>query len=256
MKVLIIEDEKPSADKLIRHLKALDSRIGVLDVLDTIDKAVRWLQQYQAELIFLDIHLADGVSFKIFEHLQQQGITHMQTPIIFTTAYDEYAIQAFKLNSIDYLLKPVSKRELQTSLEKYKQLKSQQQAPEQNLKALMLSLQKPTYRKRFMVSYGQTIKSIEVAEIAYFYAHEKLVQMLSFQNQKYIVDYTMQQLEDTLDPEQFFRINRKFIVNIDAIAQMYTYSKSRVKLDLKPQNQMEAVVSVERSPDFKAWLNR
>ncbi|MEK6478197.1 LytTR family DNA-binding domain-containing protein [Catalinimonas sp. 4WD22] len=256
MQVLIIEDEKPAADKLIRSLQHIDSKIEVTATLASIKQAVSWFQENRADLIFLDIHLSDGVSFKIFEQLQQLGIEHIQTPIIFTTAYDEYAIEAFKLNSIDYLLKPVSRRDLEASLRKYQRLQGQNQPPQQDLKSLLDSLRKPAYKKRFMVSFGQRMKSIDTDQIAYFYAHDKLVQMLTLDKQKYVVDHTIQQLDDMLDPDSFFRINRKFIVNIEAIVEMHSYSKSRVKLDLRPESPMEAVVSVERSSDFKSWLDR
>jgi DNA-binding LytR/AlgR family response regulator len=256
MKVLIVEDEKPAADKLIRSLRRIDEHIEVLDVLDSVDKTVSWLRQQQADLIFLDIHLSDGLSFQVFEQLQAHGIQQIDTPIIFTTAYDEYAIQAFKLNSIDYLLKPIGRRELESSLAKYQRLQPASAGLSQDMQSLLESLQQPRYKKRFMVSYGQRMKSVHTEDVAYFYAHEKMVFMLTFENQQFVLDQTIGELEDVLDPEHFFRINRKFIVNIDAIVQMHAYSKSRVKLDLKPQNQLEAVVSVDRSPDFKAWLDR
>jgi len=256
MQVLIIEDEQPAAEKLIRSLQRIDENIVILGVLDSVQKAAEWLKKNKADLIFLDIHLSDGVSFKIFEKLEQEGIRQIDTPIIFTTAYDEYAIQAFKLNSIDYLLKPIGRRELEASLEKYQRLQQQPAEVSQDMRSLLESLQQPRYKKRFMVSYGQRMKSIHSDEVAYFYAHEKMVFMLTLKGQQYIIDQTITEVEEVMDPERFFRINRKFIVNIEAIEQMHAYSKSRVKLDLKPQNQMEAVVSVDRSSDFKAWLDR
>jgi len=255
MQVLIIEDEKPAAEKLSRSLLRIDDSIEVLDILESINKATEWLSQKKADLIFLDIHLSDGISFKIFENLEKQGIQKLDTPIIFTTAYDEYAIQAFKLNSIDYLLKPIGRRELEASLEKYRRMQNKGSVS-QDMRSLIDSLQKPRYKKRFMVTYGQRMKSVHTEEVAYFYAHEKMVFMLTFAGQQFVVDQTINDLDELLDPEIFFRINRKFIVNIEAISQMHAYSKSRVKLDLKPQNQIEAVVSVDRSADFKSWLDR
>lgn len=256
MKVLIVEDEKPAAEKLIRSLQRIDEQIEVLDVLDSVQKTVAWLMQQQADLIFLDIHLADGLSFQVFEQLQASGVQQIDTPIIFTTAYDEYAIRAFKLNSIDYLLKPIGRRELESSLAKYQRLQHNTASLSHDMKSLLESLHQPRYKKRFMVSYGQRMKSVYALDIAYFYAHEKMVFMLTFEGQQFVIDQTIGELDEVLDPEYFFRINRKFIVNVDAITQMHAYSKSRVKLDLKPKNQMEAVVSVDRSPDFKAWLDR
>jgi len=256
MQVLIIEDERPAAEKLIRSLHRIDEHIAVLDVLDSIKKATAWLQTHRADLIFLDIHLADGVSFKIFEQLEEQGIRQIDTPIIFTTAYDEYAIQAFKLNSIDYLLKPIGRKDLANSLSKYRRLRENADSVRQDVRSLLESIRQPRHKKRFMVRYGQRMKSVQAEQVAYFFAQEKMVFMLTFENQQYIVDQTIGELDEVLDPEFFFRINRKFIINIEAIVQMHAYSKSRVKLELTPQNQMEAVVSVERSAAFKAWLDR
>jgi len=256
MKVLIVEDEKPAADKLIRNLQRIDSSAVILAVLDSVEKTVAWLRKQQPDLIFLDIHLSDGLSFQVFEQLHAEGIERINTPIIFTTAYDEYAIKAFQLNSIDYLLKPIGRRELESSLEKYRRVLQKPASVSQDMKSLLESLQQPRYRKRFMVSYGQRMKSVHADDIAYFYAHEKMVFMLTFEGHQFVIDQSIGELDEALDPEYFFRINRKFIVHVDAIEQMHAYSKSRVKLDLKPKNQLEAVVSVDRSPDFKAWLDR
>jgi DNA-binding LytR/AlgR family response regulator len=256
MQVLIIEDEKPAADKLVRALQRIDEDIRVLDVLDSVHKAVAWLKEQRADLIFLDIHLSDGLSFSIFEQLEAAGMRQLDMPIIFTTAYDEYAIKAFRLNSIDYLLKPIGRRELESSLHKFRRLQHSHTGIKQDMRSLLESLQQPRYKKRFMVSYGQRMKSVHAADIAYFYAHEKMVFMLTFERQQYMTDHTIGELDELLDPEPFFRINRKFIVNIDAIQQMHAYSKSRVKLELLPESPMDAVVSVERSPGFKAWLDR
>ena len=256
MKVLIVEDEKPAADKLIRNLQRIDSSVVILAVLDSVEKTVAWLRKQQPDLIFLDIHLSDGLSFQVFEQLHAEGIERINTPIIFTTAYDEYAIKAFQLNSIDYLLKPIGRRELESSLEKYRRVLQKSASVSQDMKSLLESLQQPRYRKRFMVSYGQRMKSVHADDIAYFYAHEKMVFMLTFEGHQFVIDQSIGELDEALDPEYFFRINRKFIVHVDAIEQMHAYSKSRVKLDLKPKNQLEAVVSVDRSPDFKAWLDR
>ncbi len=256
MKVLIVEDEKPAADKLIRNLQRIDDSVEVLAVLDSVEKTVAWLRKQQPDLIFLDIHLSDGLSFQVFEQLHAEGIEQIDTPIIFTTAYDEYAIKAFKLNSIDYLLKPIGRRELESSLEKYRRVLQKPTSVSQDMKSLLESLQQPRYRKRFMVSYGQRMKSVHADDVAYSYAHEKMVFMLTFEGQQFVIDQSIGELDKALDPEYFFRINRKFIVHVNAIEQMHAYSKSRVKLDLKPKNQLEAVVSVDRSPDFKAWLDR
>jgi DNA-binding LytR/AlgR family response regulator len=249
LKVLIVEDEFPAAKRLIRLLEQVDPTIEVLDTLDSVERAVAWLKQHQADLIFLDIHLADGNSFSIFEQVT------VKTPIIFATAYDKYAIQAFKLNSVDYLLKPIEREELAQSLAKYRDTR-QTQAP-LDVEALLRAMQpQHEYQKRFMVTAGDKIKSVPIEEVAYFFGQQKYVFLTTKDNRQYIVDFTLGKLEDMLDPQRFFRINRQFIISFDAIASMFAYSKSRVKIELDPPGEIEAIVSIEKAPRFKEWLNR
>lgn len=250
-KVLIIEDEFYAAQKLIRQLQNIDPEIEILDTLDSVDESIDWLKQHKADLIFLDIHLGDDQSFKIFEKVK------IKTPIIFTTAYDQYAIKAFKLNSIDYLLKPVNKKELQQALEKFHEQNLPAQAFDYN--ALLTSLQSgenTSYQKRFMVYYGDKVKSIPNEEIAYFFAEGKYAYLVANDGKEYIVDYTLEKLGNLLDPEQFFRINRQFIISIDAIKEMIAYTKGRLKIELKQATKKEAIVSIERASEFKKWLNK
>jgi DNA-binding LytR/AlgR family response regulator len=253
LNVLIIEDEPPAARRLGRLLQQLAPQAQIMEILDTVSSAVRWLAVNQANLIFADIHLADGNSFSIFEQVQ------VRTPIIFTTAYDQYAIKAFKLNSIDYLLKPIEREGLEQALHKYRDRQSPPAAP-LDIQALMQAMeaqkQRPTYQKRFMVTAGEKIKSIPIEEVAYFFGQQKYVFLITHDGRQHLVDYTLTQLEDLLDPELFFRINRQFIIGYDAIQQMYAYSKSRVKVELAPTSDMEAIVSIEKAPRFKEWLNR
>lgn len=250
LRLLLIEDEPLAAKRLARMIQELVPQAEILDILDSVKGSIHWLNHHQADLIFLDIHLADGNSFAIFDEVE------VKTPIIFTTAYDEYAIRAFKLNSVDYLLKPIEKEELQHALSKYQ---SQQAQSPIDLQALITSLQTPQpigYQKRFMVTIGEKIKSIPIEEVAYFFGQQKYVFLITHDNRRHIINYTLGQLEALVDPEKFFRINRQFIIGYDAIENMYAYSKSRIKIDLSPTADIEAIVSIEKSPRFKEWLNR
>jgi DNA-binding LytR/AlgR family response regulator len=250
MNVLIIEDEVLAADRLEAMLKVVAPDIQVLARLSSIKDSVRWLMQHSADLIFLDIQLSDGLSFTIFEQVT------VTTPIIFTTAYDQYAIRAFKLNSVDYLLKPIRQSELHESIRKYRTLKS---AYSIDFEELLNTLHgnKPDYKKRFMIQYGERIRKVEISEVAYFYAMDKSVFLKTFEGQSYPLDYTLDRLEEFVDPARFFRINRKYIVCIDAISSMTAWSRNRVKVELKPaaEDTGDTIVSIDRAADFKAWLN-
>jgi len=251
MNVLIIEDESFAADKLELMLKEVDPSIKIMAKLGSIKESAKWLFHHTADLILLDIQLSDGISFSIFE---QVNIT---TPIIFTTAYDEYAIKAFQLNSISYLLKPIRKTDLLESLQKYRTLKS---AFSIDFELLLANMQGkvPDYKKRFLIQIGEKIKKIEVSEIAYFYVLDKAVYLRTFQQNNYPIEFTLDKLESMLNPSVFFRINRKYIVNMESITNMVAYSRARVKLDLKPKvdDEFDAIVSIDRSGEFKKWLNQ
>jgi DNA-binding LytR/AlgR family response regulator len=248
MNVLIIEDEAIAAEKLERMLLEIEPSIRISAKLGSIRESVKWLLQNNADLIFLDIQLSDGISFSIFEQV------NINTPVVFTTAYDQYAIKAFQVNSISYLLKPIRKAELEESLRKYNTLKT---AFSIDFDTLLAQIQgrEPEYKKRFLIQIGDKIKKIEVSEIAYFYVLEKGVYFRTFQGNSYAADFTLDKLETMLNPSQFFRINRKYLVNMDAIVNMIAYSRARVKLELKPVADDETIVSIERSADFKKWLN-
>lgn len=250
MNVLIIEDEIFAAEKLEEMILEINSGINILAKLGSINESVKWLVNNTADLIFLDIQLSDGISFSIFEQVT------INTPIIFTTAYDQYAVKAFQLNSISYLLKPIRKKDLEESLLKYQSLKS---AFSIDFDMLLSNIQgkEPAYKKRFLIQIGEKIKKIEIGEIAYFFVLEKGVFMKTFQGNLYPVDFTLDKLESVINPEIFFRINRKYIVSIDSISNMVAYSRSRVKLELKPMvdEEFDTIVSIDRSSDFKKWLN-
>ena len=250
--ILIIEDEPLAAKRLAKLLLEVDPDINIVEVLDSVEESIPWLEENGTlpELIFMDIHLADGLSFDILDKIK------VDIPIIFATAYDQYAIRAFKHNSVDYLLKPIDQEELSASWQKFKkhELKSEQI----DYQALIQAM-KPTkleFQKRFIVSSGEKIKSIKIEDVAYFFGQKKYVFLVSKDNRKYIIDYTLGKLENLLDPEEFFRINRQYIIKFDAIQNMYAYSKSRIKIDLNPPGEIEAIVSIDKSRLFKEWLNK
>lgn len=246
--VLIVEDEDTAADRLAGMLTQLDTSIRVLKRCESISETIQYLKTAPAPgLIFMDINLADGSSFEIFKQVE------VNVPVIFVTAYDEYALQAFKVNSIDYLLKPVKKTELQAAIAKYEKISSPVPA---HLNGLLktFGVENNPYQKRIVVKFGQLIKAVEIDEIAYFYTEERVVLMCTRQGQRIPVDYNLDELEELLDPLKFYRVNRQIIANIKAIDTMFAYSKSRIKLVLDPPLAMEAIVSTERTSGFKDWL--
>ncbi len=250
MKVIIIEDEKPAAEKLLKGLQHVDPGIEVVCTLNSIASSVAWLKKNpEPELIFMDIELTDGLSFKIFD-LAQIGC-----PVIFCTAYDEYWQEAFEHNSIDYLLKPVKQEKLELALGKYEKIKKyfahnfQQLQNEKN--------QEPgSFKKRWLVKKGMEYASLKTETIAYFYAMHKVVCLIDDKNQKFILDHSLNEIEKQLDPSQFYRVNRKFLVNMNAIKKIKTYPKSKLQLDLEPALAEEIIISQENVADFKAWMGR
>lgn len=253
MKILIIEDELAAANRLQRLIHNIHPDIEILEVLDSIETAVEWLQNHpHPDLIFLDIHLADGSSFEIFQQV------HITTPIIFTTAYDQYALQAFRHNSIDYLLKPIKEEALAEAIDKYQKRYDKISIPpaiDYQKLVEALQIQSANRQTRFLVRFGQTLLAIDIKDVAYCYTENKTNYIVTFENRRYAIDQYLDELEEILDSQQFFRINRQFIVNYDAITGMYAYSKSRVKLDLTPPFEAaDTVVSTQRSPIFKQWL--
>ena len=260
MKVLIIEDEELAVKKLQKTLASVDSTAQVVGVADSIRSSVNWLQQNPSpDLILMDIELADGQSFEIFDKVE------VKSTVIFTTSYDEYALKAFKVNSIDYLLKPIQKEDLQAALEKLKGLKSlygnnSASTPSLNVdnlvKELQQKLQPKEYRKRFLVKHAQKLVSVDVEEIAYFYSDGRLNFFKTTDNRKFVVDYTMDDLEEMLDPNQLFRISRAFYVAVNSIDQIHDYFGNRLLLNLKPAVDKEAIVSREKVTDFKKWMGK
>ena len=254
MRILIIEDEELAVKKLQKTLAGTDAGAEIVGTADSIKSSVEWLQQNPApDLILMDIELADGQSFEIF------NLTEVKSPVIFTTSYDEYALKAFKVNSVDYLLKPVQKEELQAALNKFNKLHSNGQPAiniESLVKELQQKLQHKEYRKRFLVKHAQKLVSIDVGDIAYFYSDGRLNFFKTTDNRKFVVDYTMDELEDMLDPEKYFRISRSFYVSIDSVDKIDDYFGNRLILGIKPVVDKEALVSREKVTEFKKWLGK
>lgn len=252
MVAIIIEDERLAAERLKRLIQKVSPEISVKAIIGSIEEAVPYLQQEKPELIFLDIHLSDGNSFSIFDQVK------IKSAVIFTTAYDEYALKAFKVNSIDYLLKPVDEKALAGSLQKLRDLQQIPAKATADFSQIIAAFkdQKVLYKQRFLVTFGSRIRTIKTEDTAYFYADSKAVFLVEKSGDKYVVDETLDHLQDTLDPALFFRANRGFIVGIEAIEQMYSYSRSRIRIDLKPASPKECIVSTEKTPDFKTWLGQ
>ena len=260
MKVLIIEDEELAVKKLRKTLQSVDASVEVVGIADSIRSSVNWLENNPApDLILMDIELADGQSFEIFDK------TDVKSTVIFTTSYDEYALKAFKVNSVDYLLKPVQKEDLQAALDKFRNLKSMYGGtqPESSplnvdslVKELQQKLQPKEFRKRFLVKHAQKLVSVEVDEIAYFYSDGRLNFFKTLDNKKFVVDYTMDELEEMLDPEKYFRISRSFYVSVGSIDQIHDYFGNRLMLNLKPIVDKESIVSREKVTDFKKWMGK
>ncbi len=250
MKIIIIEDEQASARRLQRMLEKLN--LSVTKSLHSVEESITWFKNNEhPDLIFLDIQLSDGLSFDIFDEVK------IKSAIIFTTAFDEYALQAFKLNSIDYLLKPIDKEELQVAVEKYKELKvpkSNVQLNFEDIKKLLSNPLEREYKKRFTTKIGQHLKMIPVDEIECFYSENKGTYAHTKNGRSYLLDSTLEQLEQELSPKVFFRINRKFYININAIKDIISYTNSRLELKLTCNLDQEVIVARERVKDFKLWL--
>ncbi len=249
MKVIIIEDEILSAQRLKKMISDYSPDIEVIAELESIEESIKWFNQNpHPDLIFLDIHLEDDLSFAIFEKV------NISSPIIFTTAFDEYAIKAFKLKSIDYLLKPVAQEELNAALKKYREMtKGQGISTELNALYEMIVQKMPKYRERFSVAYGQKIKTFSIEEIAYFISNEGSTSACLYDGKSYPVDESIEKLKNELDPVDFFRINRQLLVKLNAIANVHVYPKSRLKLELKPDPGFEVYVSIDKVVPFKEW---
>ncbi len=250
MQVIIIEDEKPSARRLQRMLANID--VVAKTMLHSVEEAVNWFQNnLHPDLILLDIQLSDGLSFEIFEQVE------VKSAIIFTTAYDEYALKAFKLNSVDYLLKPIDDEELEVAINKFKtnQLKPQKlQVDLEQIKKLLINPIEKNYKERFTVKIGQHLKMIAINEIECFYSENKGTYIHTSSKRDYLIEGTLEQLDSMLNPTKFFRVNRTFYVNIESIKDIVSYTNSRLKIVLNSFSKDEIIVSREKVKSFKNWL--
>lgn len=256
MKVLIVEDEPLAAERLVDLLKQYDGDLEILPPIESVKQAIEWFSKNDLiDLVFMDIELADGISFEIFQSVM------VTAPIIFTTAYDHYAVQAFKVNSLDYLLKPFDLNDIAMAMEKYHTHYDQAQFKAQlvTLKNVLRSLEKETgsdFKSRFVVKVGEHIKTIDIEHILFFFSEHKATFTVTTENKKYLLDYSLDQLEQLVDLSQYFRINRKYLVRLKAVEDIISYSNSRLKLVLKNCNDnQDILVSRERVADFKTWLD-
>ncbi len=256
MNVLIVEDEKRTAQRLEKLLKEYDPTIRVLAQLPGVAKAVAWFADsanIRPDLLFLDIHLEDGSGFQLIE---QAGLT---LPIIFTTAYDEYTLQAFKTNSVDYLLKPIDPDELGAAIDKFR---NRQPIPDLSVLRALLGQLGPAssapagYKERFMITIGQKIRSIEIVEVAYFFFQDKSTWLTTQEGQNLSIEYSLDKLTTLMDPARFFRVNRAFLVSLESIQTIHAFSGSKLKLDLLPKSRTDVFVSGDRITPFKEWLGK
>jgi len=246
---LIIEDEHLSAERLAGMVNRLFPDFNMVKILDSVKSAVRWLSQNeQPQLAFFDIQLADGLSFEIFEQVS------VQFPVIFTTAFNEYAIRAFKVNSIDYLLKPVSEGELKAAVNKFSSSSGRTGKIENDAVAMALLQLSNTYKSRFLIKIGEHLRMIGIDEVAMFFSLEKSTFLRSFANRDYGLGFTLEQIEHLVDPKYFFRVNRKCLIHIKSIQDIIAYSNSRLKIRLTVSSYEDIIVSRERVGDFKNWL--
>ncbi len=254
MKILIIEDEAPAFRRLQKILEEIQPSIQILEVIDSVEEAVSWLElnQEQSDLIFMDIQLSDGISFEIFEKVK------VNKPVIFTTAFDEYMLKAFKVNSIDYLLKPVKSEELQVAFNKYQSLKSAFGATSSSLDLNRLigqiRMDDRKFKTRFLIKQGERLIAVEASDIAYFVTRNGLVYLTTTDDKKYLVDFNLDELSQQLDPDKFYRANRQFIINFHAIKAAHKYYKSKLLVELQYKTEEPITISAEKASDFKNWL--
>ncbi|MBN8700809.1 MAG: response regulator transcription factor [Chitinophagales bacterium] len=252
MQVLIIEDELPAANRLVKMLEGIDSSIQVVNRIDSVEASVKFLQTDPAvDLIFMDIQLADGLSFDILSQV------NIQTPVIFTTAFDQYTLKAFKVNSIDYLLKPIDEKELRQAVDKYNRIYRQ---PESDYPDKLLQLVKEMnlrqYKERLLIKRGQQLSYLKTNSIAYCFADGKLCYAVDFSGNRHMIENNLSVLEEQLQPSRFFRINRHLLVNIESVKKVHTWLGGRLKLEIDPGTSVETIVSRERVNAFKEWLGQ
>ncbi len=256
MKILIIEDEPYSQQELIRLINKTGKDYELLGLIDSVEDSIKWLRNNpHPDLVFLDIQLADGLSFEIFREIE------LSSAVIFTTAYDEFAIKAFELNSIDYLLKPVNEDALETAFKKFEKMKrdispGKQSIHEEQLNKVIQLMATKDYKNRFLTRIGDQIKSIDISETAYFKAEDNIVFLIGNDKHKYIIEHTLEQLDGMLNPKLFFRLNRSYISSIRSIKKVSKYFNSRLLIDLEPPAEENVLVSRVRTKEFLDWLDQ
>lgn len=254
MNILLLEDEKAAATRMLQLLRELEPQANVLAVLETVKETLHWFKNNPApDLIISDIQLADGVCFDFFNAVQ------LNVPVIFITAYDAYMLKAFKVNSIDYILKPIDKEELQAAISKYHALHMAKYDSALNHKLLEMMQQLPAatnYRARFLVKQGEKLLSIATEELAYLRADDKVVFLHTKKGSKHIIDESLNELENVLDPLKFFRLSRSYIAPIETIEKIHSHFNGRLKIELKNCDDKDIFVSKQRATEFKKWLNR
>lgn len=253
MKILIIEDEPQAAKRLETLVKELLPSAQVLDKIDSVKKSVQWFKNNPApDIALFDIQLADGLSFQIFDQCE------VNCPVIFTTAYDEYALKAFKVNSIDYILKPIDKQELQAAFTKLDNIARGANSTKLLMDNIgqVVNLLSKKHKERFVVKVGEHLRMIDVKDILYFFSQEKTTFCHTGDNRSHILDFTLEQLEDMIDPTVFFRVNRKYFVRAESILDIISYTNSRLRLVLKNSTDNDVIVARERVQEFKQWLDR
>jgi len=250
MKLLIIEDEAPAFRRLQKLLTEINPDHEIVEVIDSVEDSVNWLKNHQApDLIFMDIQLSDGISFEIFEKI------NITKPVIFTTAFDEYMLRAFKVNSIDYLLKPIKKEDLEASLLKYRQIHLANNSGI-NLNELIshIKLDDKKYKSRFLIKLGEKLISVEVDNVAFFYTHNGLIYLKTLQEKSYVVDFTLDELSEQLDPNTFYRANRQTLIQFKAIKAVHKWHKGKLLIEPIVEHQEKITISTEKATDFKNWL--
>lgn len=253
MKVVIVEDEHLSASKLEKMILKYDPKIEILEKLESVESSVSWLKENETpDLIFLDIQLTDGTSFDIIKEVE------LHCPAIFTTAFDQYALEAFKFQSIDYLIKPISQEKLENSLEKLKKMKDSFSNSSIDYSQILNAVKgiRKDYKSRFLVKSGSVMKSVSVEDIAYFYSEDKLVYLKAKAGLRYFINETLDELESILNPSNFFRINRQYILNFEVIQKVHPHFNSRLKIEFTPAPDEDIYISNRRATPFKEWMDK